>query len=175
MHRLQQLLAAYEGEVQFVNLVTVAPEPSVPIVARAESLRAILGENYQVRTLQGKTIIVEATVATRPMRWSRPMPRATTHVVVAGENLFRIALRYGMTWPKLAAVNHLFNPNLIFAGMRLAIPCSARSSSYAPQSNPYGPNPYSAAPAPNPYGAPPMNATPAPTASPGPVWAADTA
>ncbi len=82
------------------------------------------------------------------------------HIVAFGEDLFRIALRYGMTWPTLAAANHLFNPNLIFAGMRLAIPCTARS-------NAYGSNPYSSAPAANPYGMPSMNPAPAPAPNPG--------
>src|SRR5690606_33455910 len=46
----------------------------------------------------------------------------TTHVVQRGENLFRIALRYGTTWPVLAAANGLVNPNLIYSGQVLIIP-----------------------------------------------------
>jgi LysM repeat protein len=45
-----------------------------------------------------------------------------THVVQPGENLFRIALRYGTTWPVLAAANGLSNPNLIYVGQVLIIP-----------------------------------------------------
>ncbi|RPJ01825.1 MAG: LysM domain-containing protein [Chloroflexi bacterium] len=45
-----------------------------------------------------------------------------THVVQPGENLYRIALRYGTTWPALAAANGLVNPNLIFVGQTLIIP-----------------------------------------------------
>ena len=46
----------------------------------------------------------------------------TTHTVQPGENLYRIALRYGTTWPVLAAANGLVNPNLIYSGQVLVIP-----------------------------------------------------
>ncbi len=47
-----------------------------------------------------------------------------THVVQPGENLFRIALRYGTTWPVLAQANGITNPNLIYVGQTLIIPGS---------------------------------------------------
>jgi LysM repeat protein len=43
------------------------------------------------------------------------------HVVQPGENLFRIALRYGTTVSALAAANHIANPNKIYVGQRLVI------------------------------------------------------
>ena len=51
------------------------------------------------------------------------------HVVRAGENLFRIALRYGTTVNKLAAANGLGNASRIYAGQRLAIPANGQSAS----------------------------------------------
>jgi len=48
--------------------------------------------------------------------------RPATHVVQPGENLFRIALRYGLTVDQLARYNGIYNPNLIFAGQVLRIP-----------------------------------------------------
>lgn len=45
-----------------------------------------------------------------------------TYVVKAGENLFRIALRFGLTTQELASANGITNPNLIFAGQVLVIP-----------------------------------------------------
>jgi LysM repeat protein len=44
------------------------------------------------------------------------------HVVRPGENLYRIALRYGTTVRAIAAANHISNPNLIYVGQRLVIP-----------------------------------------------------
>ena len=43
------------------------------------------------------------------------------HNVQRGENLFRIALRYGVTVAKLQEWNALPNANLIFAGQQLCI------------------------------------------------------
>jgi lipoprotein-anchoring transpeptidase ErfK/SrfK len=49
-------------------------------------------------------------------------------VVQAGENLFRIALRYGTTQQALAAANGIVNINRVYAGQRLKIPGQASSS-----------------------------------------------
>ena len=45
-----------------------------------------------------------------------------THTVQAGENLFRIALKYGLTYQRLAAYNGIANPNFILVGQVLRIP-----------------------------------------------------
>lgn len=44
------------------------------------------------------------------------------HVVQPGENLYRIALRYGVDQQYLAAANGIVNPNCLYAGQRLIIP-----------------------------------------------------
>jgi murein DD-endopeptidase MepM/ murein hydrolase activator NlpD len=46
----------------------------------------------------------------------------TIHVVQRGENLFRIALRYGSTVDALAALNGITNPGNIQVGQRLLVP-----------------------------------------------------
>jgi hypothetical protein len=45
------------------------------------------------------------------------------HTVVAGQNLFRISLRYGVSMHDIAVVNGIADVKLIFAGQRLFIPC----------------------------------------------------
>lgn len=45
-----------------------------------------------------------------------------THVVQAGENLFRIALNYGLSVDYLAAANGIANPRQIYVGQVLIIP-----------------------------------------------------
>jgi lipoprotein-anchoring transpeptidase ErfK/SrfK len=60
-----------------------------------------------------------------PAGGSAASPTASSsgvHVVQRGENLFRIALRYGMTHRVLAAANGIANPNRVYAGQRLVIP-----------------------------------------------------
>ena len=51
-----------------------------------------------------------------------PSGGGRTHVVQPGENLFRIALRYGTTAQAIAAANNLPNIHLIYVGQVLRIP-----------------------------------------------------
>lgn len=84
------------------------------------------------------------------------------YIVQPGDNLYRIGVRFGVNYYTLAYFNGLPNPNRIFWGMRLAIPCS---NAYAPTYSPYSNNnPY--APNQNPYvQSPPTGGTqPPPTA-----------
>ncbi|MGE5139802.1 MAG: LysM peptidoglycan-binding domain-containing protein [Rudaea sp.] len=57
-----------------------------------------------------------------------PTPSPTVcniHIVQRGEWLALIAANFGVTWQSIAALNHLANPNVIFVGQRLLIPCSS--------------------------------------------------
>lgn len=47
-----------------------------------------------------------------------------TYVVRPGDTLYRIALRYGVSPFTLAAANRIANPNLVFVGMVLRVPCA---------------------------------------------------
>jgi len=52
-------------------------------------------------------------------------PASTTqsyHVVGSAENLFRVALRYGVSVQALAAANHITNISQVYVGQRLIIP-----------------------------------------------------
>jgi hypothetical protein len=44
------------------------------------------------------------------------------YIVRAGDTLSAVALRFGVSPFELARINGIFNPNLIFTGMRLCIP-----------------------------------------------------
>ncbi|MBK8987505.1 MAG: LysM peptidoglycan-binding domain-containing protein [Chloroflexi bacterium] len=65
-----------------------------------------------------------------PVAGSTPPPVGTTpptvgeqvHVVQAGDNLFRIGLRYGFTVNELATYNGIANPERIFVGQVIRIP-----------------------------------------------------
>ena len=52
----------------------------------------------------------------------------TIHIVERGETLAGIARQYGVTVQALASANGIWNPNVLWAGMRLVIP----SGSYQP-------------------------------------------
>lgn len=55
-----------------------------------------------------------------------------THIVQAGENLFRIALRYGKTVEQLARVNGITNPARIHVGQKITIPGTANGEGETP-------------------------------------------
>lgn len=77
----------------------------------------------------------EPTAEATPEPTVEPTPEATTepvvgsspssHTVQAGENLFRIALKYGMTVDTLAKANGITNVSLIKVGQVLVIPSGA--------------------------------------------------
>jgi LysM repeat protein len=52
----------------------------------------------------------------------------TVHVVQRGENLFRIALKYGVTVEAVAKRNGIVNPSLIWTGQKLYIPAGGSPS-----------------------------------------------
>jgi LysM repeat protein len=51
-----------------------------------------------------------------------PPPAEGVHIVQRGENLYRIAIRYGTTVQQLVQINNIPNPNIIFVGQALTIP-----------------------------------------------------
>ena len=51
-----------------------------------------------------------------------------TYMVRWGDNLAKIARRFGLTWQALARVNRLEHPNRLFAGMPLQIPCAGATT-----------------------------------------------
>ncbi|PJF44829.1 MAG: hypothetical protein CUN55_01975 [Phototrophicales bacterium] len=72
------------------------------------------------------TTVPSSTPAPATPIVGQPMPPSTgnyiIHVVQPGENIFRIGLRYNLTWDVIARANGLVNPNVIFVGQQLIIP-----------------------------------------------------
>lgn len=71
----------------------------------------------------GQALKVPGT--SQPASTATPQPstqQPSTHTVQAGENLFRISLRYNVTLDALARANGIYNVHLIFPGQVLVIP-----------------------------------------------------
>ena len=60
----------------------------------------------------------------------------TYHTIRWGETLYKIGMRYNLTWKPIAQANNLVDPNRIFAGQVLCIPSSAPPSTNPSSNNP---------------------------------------
>jgi LysM repeat protein len=69
-----------------------------------------------------QTLIIPVAGGVTPPTTGGQAPGERTHVVVAGDNLFRIGLRYGFTVAELASYNGIANPHLIYVGQVIRIP-----------------------------------------------------
>ncbi len=121
------------------------PEEEMPDLASQQA--TAIAESTRVAEMSEETLTAEATT---PTPTSTPTPEPDTpvpttlapttapttaptltpspptsqviHVVRRGENLFRIALRYGTTVQAIANANSIANPALIYVGQKLIIP-----------------------------------------------------
>ncbi len=62
----------------------------------------------------------------QPAKWHpqpQPKPVGCYYTVRWGDHLYRIALRYGVSWTVIAQANGLYNGNYIYAGQVLRVPC----------------------------------------------------
>lgn len=73
--------------------------------------------------------------AQEPSRPDENDPGVTIHVVQRGENLFRIALNYGLTTEDVARANGIANPANILVGQRLIIPIGGTPVETEPQTH----------------------------------------
>lgn len=62
----------------------------------------------------------DALVVTSVQGWN-----GCAYTVRRGDNLFRIGARYGVTYQYLAQLNGIYNPNYIWAGQVISVPCGA--------------------------------------------------
>nr|HID14074.1 LysM peptidoglycan-binding domain-containing protein [Anaerolineae bacterium] len=117
----------------------LAQGPIVHVVQRGENLfRIALRYGVTVDALAAANGLSNVSRIYAEQRLTIPTGGSTTsptisssgvHVVQRGENLFRIALRYGTTAQALAAANGIVNTNRIYVGQRLVIPGRASTPS----------------------------------------------
>jgi LysM repeat protein len=116
----------------------VAPDvtPTSPVSVEATpSAEAVIETETEETPTETPTPIPSSTPTTAPATavpttpaptalpsTATPLPTGqVTHVVQRGENLFRIALRYGTTVQAIASANGIANPARIYVGQRLVI------------------------------------------------------
>jgi LysM repeat protein len=115
---------------------TTASSPTITYIVRPGDNLFLIGLPYGLQWTEiaavndlddpndlavGQEIIIPATaIVTQPPPVVPSSP--TTHRVQAGENLFRIALRYNMDYITLARANNIGSPYTIYVGQTLTIP-----------------------------------------------------
>lgn len=130
--------APYAGTVGTGPLIyIVQPGDTLNAIAQrfGVSLTTLVQVNYlyNVYVLYvGQPLVIPTAYTVAPVTTYPPavtIPSTTTgsysgqtHVVQQGENLYRIALRYGISMSALIAANGITNPNLIYVGQVLRIP-----------------------------------------------------
>ncbi len=109
-------------------------------------LAALNGLTWNSWVYVGQRLILPGAAAAPSPAPAQPAPGAASgvHTVQAGENLFRIGLKYGVTAAAIRAANGL-SSDIIYVGQRLTIP-GAGSSPAAP----VGPGPVAPGPVINP-------------------------
>ncbi len=70
----------------------------------------------------GQRLVIPAPGAASAPAYSAASTAQSYHVVGVGDNLYRIALRYGVSVQSLAAANSIHNYNQVYVGQRLVIP-----------------------------------------------------
>jgi len=92
----------------------------------------IVNPNY---LYAGQRLVIPTSKAPAP-----PPVSGNVHVVQAGENLLRIALRYGVDVWALARANNITNLNHIYVGQRLVIPRTTPAPAPQPKPQPTWPS-----------------------------------
>jgi len=128
---------------------TPTPEPTATIIETG-SLPQPTATITDTSTLsQPAATVTEASTAALPTSTpapptGTPKPPPTIHVVAAGENLYRIALRYGLTTGQLAAANGIANYGRVYVGQVLRIPVPGQAIAAPAPRAPSAPVAYSA-------------------------------
>lgn len=111
-------LATFTYEVQFGDtLFSISRRFQVSLLD-VMRINNIANPNY----IQAFTFLQIPRVRTNAMSMAAPSSNVNVYVVQRGDNLFRIALRFGTTVTALSIANNIPNPALIFVGQRLTIP-----------------------------------------------------
>jgi len=77
----------------------------------------------------GQRLTIPSAGAASAPTYSPASTAQSYHVVGSGENLFRVALRYGISVQALAAANNITNVSQVYVGQRLIVPGRAASAS----------------------------------------------
>jgi LysM repeat protein len=110
----------------WVAIITTASDTIYSLAQRYNTTPEILSEKNCLASINlsaGTLLYVPPVPATaRVTPCGPPAGWVNTHIVKAGENLYRIALSYGITYQQLQSANCMGSSVLIYVGQRLWVP-----------------------------------------------------
>ncbi|HEY0179198.1 MAG TPA: phage tail tip lysozyme [Dokdonella sp.] len=123
------------GSAGAASTYTVESGDTLSSIAHAHgvALSALESANPQIHNpnviYPGQSVHIPAGGSASSGGGSHAGGGTTTYTVKSGDTLSGIGARFGVDWHVLAQINHLSNPNLIYAGEKLTISGSSGSSS----------------------------------------------
>ncbi len=128
---MAQEAGANTTPVPTVEVPVVTDPPVVTVEPTEEIIPTVTEEATSIPPIEATPVPVETVVVVTMT------PETTSasgiHVVQPGENLFRIALRYGTTVEALSQLNSITNPALIRVGQQLRVSGSGGTPPTTPQ------------------------------------------
>jgi LysM repeat protein len=105
-------------------LITVVPQPTtaIPTPTEMAPIDVFGTQTAMAPTPEPVEQIVTPTPEVEPTAVPSGEGRPSTYTVQEGDNLFRIALRFGLTTQELAAANGITNVDVLSVGTVLTIP-----------------------------------------------------
>jgi LysM repeat protein len=118
-------------------MVCTPPNGWIAVVTTANDTIYSLAQRYNTsaENISEKNCLVSLNLTAGTLLYVPPVPATAkvipcgppagwvrAHVVQAGDNLYRIALSYGITFQQLQAANCMGSSTLIYAGQRLWVP-----------------------------------------------------
>ncbi|WP_432404040.1 5'-nucleotidase C-terminal domain-containing protein [Wukongibacter sp. M2B1] len=82
----------------------------------------VVALNYDQLVAESKLGSNTSPIVEKEVPLSSEVQQTTVYTVKAGDVLWKIAEKFNTTWKKLADLNGLKNPNLIFSGQKLVVP-----------------------------------------------------
>ena len=133
--------SAGAAEAMATEVVETPPAAEPPSAEPTEAptevpTEAPPGEQQPPATEEPTPVPTEEPAAVEPTPQPPSEGGEQVHTVQPGENLFRIALRYGTTVEAIAQANGITNPTLIYVGQKLIIPSGGSSTPASGQQPP---------------------------------------
>ncbi len=115
-------IVAVAGFVAGLMLPVVLPGPGISTGSPSPSAAATPAATAAGGPTTEPSVAPSATPSPQPTPEPTPAPTPVVYVVKSGDQLSRIATRFGVTVAAIQAANNIENPNLIRVGQKLIIP-----------------------------------------------------